>query len=81
MIHFNLYMDELGDGEGRPGQTFPDVVFRIVTSSEDEGDPENDAVLSGLDIHDLIDLRQVLQEVIDVIAASSVDPAMADRTD
>lgn len=70
METFNLYMDELtadmnGDGEG-----FVDIQFRIVPASVDDGDPERDAVLAGLDIFDLIDLRDEIQGLIDTIATS-----------
>lgn len=70
METFNLYMDELSSAMNGDSDQFVDVQFRIVPASMDEGDPEADAVLAGLDIFDLIDLRDELQGVIDALATA-----------
>lgn len=73
METFNLYMDELsGDLKG-DADRFVEVQFRIVPASADEGDPEVDAVLAGLDIFDLIDLRDEIQGVIDALATAGFE--------
>jgi len=83
MNTFNLYMDELpddfgGDGEGE-ADAFGAVQFRLVPASEDDGNPEENAVLAGLDIYDLLELRNAIQEIVDVIATASLDPAFVEQ--
>ena len=78
MNTFNLYMDEVPDDLGAEEESFSDVIFRLVPASEDDGDPE-DAVLAGLDVYDLLDLRNAVQEVIDVFATASLDPAFVEQ--
>lgn len=73
METFNLYMDELSSDLNGDAERFVEVQFRIVPGSADEGDPETDAVLAGLDIFDLIDLRDELQSVIDALATSGFE--------
>ena len=73
METFNLYMDELSSDVNGDADRFVEVQFRIVPGSSDEGDPEADAVLAGLDIFDLIDLRDEIQGVIDALATSGFD--------
>lgn len=68
METFNLYMDELSSDVNGDADKFVEVQFRIVPASSDEGDPEVDAVLAGLDVFDLIDLRDEIQGVIDALA-------------
>ena len=70
METFNLYMDELSSSMNGDSEQFVDVQFRIVPASVDDGDPEVEAVLAGLDIFDLIDLRDELQGVIDALATA-----------
>jgi hypothetical protein len=70
---FNLYMDELSSDLNGDADRFVEVQFRIVPASTDEGDPEADAVLAGLDLFDLIDLRDEIQGVIDALATSGVE--------
>lgn len=70
METFNLYMDELTSSMNGDADQFVEVQFRIVPASVDEADPEVDAVLAGLDIFDLIDLRDELQDVIDALATA-----------
>lgn len=73
METFNLYMDELSSSANGDTDQFVDVQFRIVPANADEADPETDAVLAGLDIFDLIDLRDEIQGVIDALATSGFE--------
>jgi hypothetical protein len=69
---YNIYMDEApsGDMNGEEGY---EVEFRVVPNSTDDGDPENNAVLAGLDLVDLINLRDALQQEIDNYALSALE--------
>ncbi len=78
METFNLYMDELSSDLNGDADRFVEVQFRIVLGSTDEGDPEADAVLAGLDIFDLIDLRDEIQGVIDALATAGIDTGEAE---
>ncbi|HET9660433.1 MAG TPA: hypothetical protein VFP05_08875 [Thermomicrobiales bacterium] len=78
METFNLYMDELSSDLNGDADKFVEVQFRIVAGSADEGDPEADAVLAGLDIFDLIDLRDEIQGVIDALATTGFDNGEAE---
>ncbi|MBX3071318.1 MAG: hypothetical protein KF883_12515 [Thermomicrobiales bacterium] len=78
MNTFNLYMDEVPPDLGEGQESFSDVLFRLVPSFEDAADPD-DAVLAGLDIYDLLDLRNAIQEVIDIFATASLDPAFVEQ--
>lgn len=73
METFNLYMDELATGSNDDADQFVEVQFRIAPASVDDGDPETNAVLAGLDIFDLIDLRDEIQAVIDALATSGFE--------
>lgn len=73
METFNLYMDELSSDLNGDADRFVEVQFRIVPGSSDDGDPEADAVLAGLDLFDLIDLRDEIQGVIDALATAGFD--------
>ncbi len=70
---YNIYMDEapaggeLDNGEGL------EVEFRVVPDSSDDGSPETNAVLAGLDLVDLINLRDSLQQEIDNFALSALE--------
>jgi len=44
-----------------------------VGQSIDDGDPENNAVLAGLDLVDLINLRDALQQEIDNFALTALE--------
>ncbi len=70
METFNLYMDELSSEVDGNADPFMEVQFRIVPGSVDDGNPEENAVLAGLDLFDLIDLRDEIQGVIDALATS-----------
>lgn len=73
MDTYNIYMDELpGDDDGDAGI---EVDFRVVPNSQDDGDPENNAVLAGLDLVDLINLRDAVQQEIDSFALMALEAA------
>ena len=78
MNTFNLYMDEVPEDLQNSEIAYSDVIFRLIPSQEDDGDPD-EAVLEGLDIYDLLDLRNAIQEVIDVFATASLDPAFVEQ--
>lgn len=75
---FNLYMDEVPPDLSEGQESYSDVLFRLVPAIEDESDPE-EAVLAGLDVYDLLDLRNAIQEVIDIFATASLDPAFVEQ--
>jgi hypothetical protein len=65
-------MDESPDAEGE-GEEGYEVEFRVVPNSADDGDPETNAVLAGLDLVDLINLRDALQQEIDNYALGTLE--------
>ncbi len=79
MNTFNLYMDEIPDELDNGQDVFSQVQFRLVPASEDDADADEQAVLAGLDVYDLLDLRNAIQEVIDVIATASLDPSFVEQ--
>lgn len=81
METFNIYMDELPAGLDGSGQEVVDIQFRVTANSVDDGDPENDAVLAGLDLYDLIEMRDAIQEMIDEIALALMDPSEDEEID
>lgn len=64
MDTYNIYMDEAA-ADGLNGDTDLEVNFRVVSAGEDDGNPEDDAVIVGLDLIDLMNLRDALQMEID----------------
>lgn len=64
MDTYNIYMDEAA-ADGLNGDTDLEVNFRIVAGSEDQDDAEENAVIVGLDLIDLMNLRDALQSEID----------------
>lgn len=72
METYNIYMDETPSGE-TDGEEGYEVEFRVVAASSDDGDAENTAVLAGLDLVDLINLRDVLQQEIDNYALTALE--------
>ena len=64
MDTYNIYMDEAA-ADGLNGDTDLEVNFRVVAASEDDGDAEENAVIVGLDLVDLLNLRDALQSEID----------------
>jgi len=61
---YNIYMDE-ASADGMNGDTDVDVNFRVVSASMDSDDAEENAVIVGLDLIDLMNLRDALQNEID----------------
>ncbi len=74
MDTYNIYMDET------PASEFDDesfeIEFRVVRGSQDEND-QNDAVIAGLDLIDLIYLRDALQQEIDNYALRALEAEAA----
>ena len=64
MDTYNIYMDE-ASADGLNGDTDLEVNFRVVAGSEDQDDAEENAVIVGLDLVDLLNLRDALQSEID----------------
>lgn len=73
MDTYNIYMDELPTGEEFDGDEMVEVEFRVVPSSDDDGDPESNAVIAGLDLVDLINLRDAIQQEIDNYALTALE--------
>ena len=73
METYNIYMDELPTGEEFDGDEMVEVEFRVVPGSDDDGDPENNAVIAGLDLVDLINMRDALQQEIDNYALTALE--------
>jgi hypothetical protein len=70
MDTYNIYMDETPASEFDE-ESF-EVEFRVVRANQDENDQE-DAVIAGLDLIDLIYLRDALQQEIDNYALRSLE--------
>ena len=49
METYNIYMDEAPVGSELDGEEELEVEFRVVPNSSDNGEPEDNAVLAGLD--------------------------------
>jgi hypothetical protein len=73
METYNIYMDEIPTGSELDGDAGYEVEFRVTANSVDDGDPENNAVLAGLDLVDLINLRDAIQAEIDNFALSALE--------
>lgn len=73
MDTYNIYMDELPTGEEFDGDDMVEVEFRVVPGSDDDGDPEQNAVIAGLDLVDLINLRDAVQQEIDNYALTALE--------
>ena len=73
METYNVYMDESPAGSEGDGEEGYEVEFRVVPNGSDDGDPESNAVLAGLDLVDLINLRDALQQEIDNFALSALE--------
>jgi hypothetical protein len=72
MDTYNLYMDEIPADDGDDSETV-DVEFRVVPASEDSSDDANTPVVAGLDLVDLINLRDALSQEIDNYALSALE--------
>jgi hypothetical protein len=64
MDTYNIYMDE-ASADGLNGDTDLEVNFRVVAAGDDEENAEENAVIVGLDLIDLLNLRDALQSEID----------------
>ena len=73
MDTYNIYMDELPTGEEFDGDEMVEVEFRVVPGRDDDGDPENNAVIAGLDLVDLINFRDAVQQEIDNYALTALE--------
>ncbi len=73
METYNIYMDEAPAGSELDGEEELEVEFRVVPNSSDNGEPEENAVLAGLDLVDLINLRDALQAEIDTYALTALE--------
>ena len=78
METYNIYMDETPGDNGDSAEGY-EVEFRVVPNSGDTGDPANSAVLAGLDLVDLINLRDALQQEIDNYALSALEAEAGDE--
>ncbi|MGI8644411.1 MAG: hypothetical protein ACR2LS_09885 [Thermomicrobiales bacterium] len=72
---YNIYMDESPSAGDLDGEAGIEVEFRVAPNSADDGEPgeETDAVLAGLDLVDLINLRDVLQQESDNFALTALE--------
>lgn len=75
MDTYNIYMDELPTGEEIEGEETIVVEFRVVPGSTDDAEAEANAVIAGLDLVDLINLRDALQQEIDNYALTALEQA------
>ena len=73
METYNIYMDEAPAGGAMDGEDGFEVEFRVVPNGSDDGDPESNAVLAGLDLVDLINLRDALQQEVDNYALTALE--------
>jgi hypothetical protein len=73
METYNIYMDELPTGQEIEGEETIEVEFRVVPGSTDDAEAESNAVIAGLDLVDLINLRDALQQEIDNYALSALE--------
>ena len=73
METYNIYMDELPTGQEIEGEETIEVEFRVVAGSTDDAEAESNAVIAGLDLVDLINLRDALQQEIDNYALSALE--------
>ncbi len=81
METYNIYMDELPTGEEFDGEEMVEVEFRVVPSTNDDSDAENNAVIAGLDLVDLINLRDALQQEVDDYALASLEAEAMNLSD
>ncbi len=74
MKTFSIYMDEAAfDFEGEQSW---EVEWRIESLLEESGKLEDDALVAGLDLIDLINLRDALQHEIDKYALVTLEREM-----
>lgn len=70
MDTYNIYMDETPVGEF-DNEAY-EVEFRVIPASRDDSD-QQEAVVAGLDLVDLINLRDSLQQEIDNYALQALE--------
>lgn len=75
MDTYSIFMDELPTGEELDGEETVEVEFRVVPSSDDGDGADDEAVIAGLDLVDLINLRDAIQQEIDNYALSALERA------
>jgi hypothetical protein len=73
---YNIYMDEAA-ADGLNGDTDLEVNFRIVASAEDSDNAEENAVIVGLDLIDLLNLRDAVQVAIDEFTLMAFEAAVS----
>ena len=78
MDTYNIYMDETPVSAEMDGEASVEVEFRVVPGNADDGDPEN-AVLAGLDLLDLINLRDSIQVEIDNVALAAFEQELTEE--
>lgn len=64
MDTYTIYMEE-ASADGLNGDTDLEIIFRVVAASSDEEVAEENAVIVGLDLVDLVNLRDAVQQEID----------------
>jgi len=77
METYNIYMDETPGGDEDAEEGY-EVEFRVVPNSSDDGNPADNAVLAGLDLVDLINLRDAIQQEIDNYALQALEAEAGD---
>lgn len=67
METYSIFMDEISSGSAADGDDDSgyEVEFRVVGTTDEHAEDDASAVLAGLDLVDLINLRDVLQAEID----------------
>jgi len=78
METYNIYMDETPGGDEDAEEGY-EVEFRVVPNSSDDGNPADNAVLAGLDLVDLINLRDAIQQEIDNYALQALEAEAGDE--
>jgi hypothetical protein len=69
---YNIYMDE-ASADGLNGDTELEVNFRVVAASADTENAEENAVIVGLDLVDLLNLRDAIQNEIDSFTLQALE--------
>jgi hypothetical protein len=77
---YNIYMDE-ASADGLNGDTDLEVTFRVTAASTDTEDAEENAVIVGLDLVDLLNLRDALQNEIDSFTLQALEATGLLETD
>ena len=72
MDTYNIYMDE-DSADGLNGDTAGAVTFRVVAASVDTEEAEENAVIVGLDLVDLLNMRDAIQNEIDSFTLQALE--------